>query len=66
MDIEHMKKNFLSTDQGSAAAMNKPQSKTFWKELTQFASKVRQKDLCRIKTELEWVWAYRWLGAKLV
>ncbi|XP_052766452.1 baculoviral IAP repeat-containing protein 6-like isoform X2 [Mya arenaria] len=59
MDIEHMKKNFLSSEQGGAS-LNKQQGKTFWKELTQFASKASPsvsqhlKDIIQIrKTDAE-------------
>lgn len=39
-DIDHLKKNFMAQEQTSSNALMKQQGKQFWKELTQFASKV--------------------------
>ncbi|XP_053375851.1 baculoviral IAP repeat-containing protein 6-like isoform X2 [Mercenaria mercenaria] len=44
LDIDHMKKNFMAQEQSSSNTLLKHQGKQFWKELTQFASKIRKTD----------------------
>jgi hypothetical protein len=43
LDIDHMKKNFMAQEMSNSSTLLKHQGKQFWKELTQFASKVNYK-----------------------